>query len=98
MSKNDRTFTIVLSVTYSPTSVYDDEPQPVEIPGDMAEQLHVNVQHCIERENLLNDVDGILEVEESNLKVLDGEAVEEFRRGYNWASEHGWVDEYKEES
>jgi hypothetical protein len=102
--KSERTFTVVLTVTYSPTSTYDSEPEPVEIPGDMAGQLHNNIESCIERENLLNDIDGILEVEDLNLVVYEGpmgvldpkirELVEAYKRGYNWASEHGWEDEH----
>jgi hypothetical protein len=92
--KNDeRTFAIVLTVTYSKTSTYDGEPEPVEIPGNMADQLHSNVTHCIERETLLNDIDGILEIETYDLAVLDGPMIDSYKRGYNWASVHGWVDE-----
>jgi len=93
MANEERTFTIVLTVTYSPTSTINEEPEPVEIPDNMAGQLRDNVEHCIERENLLNDVDGVLEIETYDLAVLDGPMVDSYKRGYNWASEHGWVDE-----
>ena len=92
MKKEDRTFTIVLIATYSPTSTYDGEPTPVEIPHDMADQLRVNIEHFIERENLLNDVDGVLEIENWHLEVAKDFEVAAYKRGYNWASAHGWVD------
>jgi len=94
---NDRTFTIVLTVTYSPESTFDEAPVPVAIPDDMTAQLHSNVESCVQRENLLNDVDGMLEIDTWNLRVYEGDTVEAFRRGFNWASEHGWVDEDAEE-
>jgi hypothetical protein len=90
---NDVTFTVVLTVTYSRTSTFDEEPEPVEIPDDMSGQLHNNIEYCISHANLLNDTNGVLEIENWNIGVLDGHAVEALRRGFNWASEHGWVDD-----
>lgn len=60
----------------------------IDLPPAEAEQAHVKT--------LAHFIDGATSTREQELEML--EHVEALQRGYNWASEHGWVDEHETEA
>jgi len=106
---SDRRFVITINITYSEMAMFDGEPEPVNIPSNLEEQLLSNVKHCVARERLLNDEEEWLEIKSWDATVAtirastavntprdSEEDIAAYRRGYNWASEHGWEDEHEE--